>query len=56
MLTLWGKGGYGGSPNVEAEKKDPHTRIKPLDLASGHGRCIICYITVKDLQYTRTNT
>jgi hypothetical protein len=20
MLTLWGKGGYGGSPNVEAGK------------------------------------
>jgi hypothetical protein len=25
MLTLWGKGGYGGSPNVEAGKVYQHT-------------------------------
>ena len=25
MLTLWGKGGYGGSPNVEAGKMYQHT-------------------------------
>jgi len=24
MLTLWGKGGYGGSPNVEAGKMYQH--------------------------------
>ena len=27
MLTLWGKGGYGGSPNVEAGKM--YQQLKP---------------------------
>jgi hypothetical protein len=37
MLTLWGKGGYGGSPNVEAGKIYQHTSpvsILPFVLTS----------------------
>jgi hypothetical protein len=29
MLTLWGKGGYGGSPNVEAGKMYQQFRFDP---------------------------
>jgi hypothetical protein len=40
MLTLWGKGGYGGSPNVEAGKMYQHTRSCPhRSEETGGGRC-----------------
>ena len=40
MLTLWGKGGYGGSPNVEAGKMYQHTRSCPYrSEETGGGRC-----------------
>jgi hypothetical protein len=32
MLTLWGKGGYGGSPNVEAGEMYQHQETNALRL------------------------
>jgi hypothetical protein len=48
MLTLWGEGGYGGSPNGEAGKKDvlistgrargkPRLRKNPLEVLESSG-------------------
>jgi hypothetical protein len=34
MLTLWGKGGYGGSPNAEAGKGVPTNRYTFLTVTS----------------------
>jgi hypothetical protein len=39
MLTLWGKGGYGGSPNVEAGKVvSTHPLLSISERRDGRGK------------------
>ena len=39
MLTLWGKGGYGGSPNVEAGKGvSTHPLLSISERRDGRGK------------------